>query len=897
MNLLYSNIQNYAWILERARCLLESAEETDRVGRQINRRIYNNAFCSMMRLHFSFELEGDDKTGFLKMVYDGHEYRCPVSAAKTILRDCYESVLEKQRLKEKISDKSFQPKLITEAISGNHIKESDKLSMKSDHITGKPDHSEQEITPTEEAAVHGKSVAQPAAITEKQIGMIVVSSDPYQYGDDPDINVHIEKGDYKNEELLYEYQEKGTGNQEWKQGMPALPGEYAFCVSAKETDHTKAAFAVCMVTVEKRKIDIKADAVSKEYDGNTNADAQVDIVNVVNGDSVEVDYTASFDAPNPGDRHIIVHINKLTGADAGKYMIGEQNEFKMMRKILPRPDSVTTNNAAENPTEQKPINPKNLHTTLQERKKHMIGAGVSLSAASPLPDWDDFEFSKPKPKNILDLDAQTDIDMNKNKSFAAEHGFESTVKAELTENKKNILNVETGQKRTDENLDSDTASINPPEEDSILPNDSKHSENGFDVKDTQPKPSGSAEASEETAPTQKETVLTQKDTVPEEDGSVFLCLNRKEAAISGEVKLESEPNPISVDAEPEGSIVFADDTQPTDTPVNHVPQEIPSQIGLFHPKHVEQHPTQTKEPEEEPVKEPKAGLGLLSRFMGRGRTEKELAETKSEDEVQMLPLTDADNKLSVPDLFVPRTPVVQSETSEPVIVKNDWSGKTEAVFEATEPDEKDYTHDGGILFHHVHQVVLQKKFGSNSVGPYRFVFWPIWIYDRYVGRRLADFLVHVTDPNGNERVSCTEGDLKELLIEFDGIQFKAFATWNDGVFESKILLNGRTDSIYKIEDSVHKEEPEHNFSNTYLDQFRLERKGQPKHFIVPFKNNNRGEKNTPIIGYVEVNRKRYPLERRDGNTLSYRYSGGERIIKGHWEDGTFQFSVEDANRL
>ena len=112
-----------------------------------------------------------------------------------------------------------------------------------------------------------------------------------------------------------------------------------------------------------------------------------------------------------------------------------------------------------------------------------------------------------------------------------------------------------------------------------------------------------------------------------------------------------------------------------------------------------------------------------------------------------------------------------------------------------------------------------------------------------------------------------------------------------------VRLDGRTDSMFQIDDEVNKEEPEDNFSNTYLDQFRLERKGQPKHFIVPFKNNNRGEKNIPIVGYVEVNRKRYPLERRDGNTLSYRYSGGERIIKGHWEEGTFKFTVEDANRF
>lgn len=214
------------------------------------------------------------------------------------------------------------------------------------------------------------------------------------------------------------------------------------------------------------------------------------------------------------------------------------------------------------------------------------------------------------------------------------------------------------------------------------------------------------------------------------------------------------------------------------------------------------------------------------------------------------------------------------------------------------PEEKEnlnYSQDGGKLFKHIHEVTLRKKFAGTIAGPYRFIFWPIRILERYPGKTWADFLVHITEPNGNETVMCTDGKYKELAMKMDGKEFNMYATWTGGIFESHLSLQGKTESMFILEEDLFKEEPEEASRDCFLDQFRYERKGQPKHFIVPFKNSNRGEMNIPIVGYVELDGKKYPLERRESNTLRYRYKGDDKIIRGHWEKGGFVFAIEDAN--
>lgn len=66
--------------------------------------------------------------------------------------------------------------------------------------------------------------------------------------------------------------------------------------------------------------------------------------------------------------------------------------------------------------------------------------------------------------------------------------------------------------------------------------------------------------------------------------------------------------------------------------------------------------------------------------------------------------------------------------------------------------------------------------------------------------------------------------------------------------------------------------------------------------MVPFSSCG-DEENVPIVGYVEVAQKKYPLVRREGNILRYKYAGTEKVIKGSWKDGMFKYFVEDDSRF
>ena len=104
MDLLYSKVQNYAWILEHARHLLEDAASQERLEKQMNQRIYNNAFCGIIKHGFAFSRDGDENTGFFKISYDGNEYQCPVGTVKNILRDDYGKLMNPAEEKDKPDD-------------------------------------------------------------------------------------------------------------------------------------------------------------------------------------------------------------------------------------------------------------------------------------------------------------------------------------------------------------------------------------------------------------------------------------------------------------------------------------------------------------------------------------------------------------------------------------------------------------------------------------------------------------------------------------------------------------------------------------------------------------------------------------------------------------------------
>lgn len=210
----------------------------------------------------------------------------------------------------------------------------------------------------------------------------------------------------------------------------------------------------------------------------------------------------------------------------------------------------------------------------------------------------------------------------------------------------------------------------------------------------------------------------------------------------------------------------------------------------------------------------------------------------------------------------------------------------------------DYSQDGGQLFQHIHQVTIKPRFGDAVVSRARFIIWPTRVITMHTGTTFADFLVHVTDTYGNEQIFCTNSKIKQLGMMVDGKQYLVYGIWNNSVFESHVVLDGKSGSMFRMEEEVQKQEPDSNFGDSFLDQFRYEHKGQPFHFIVPFLNGNRGELNIPIVGFVSIDGKKYALERCEGNTLQYRTrANAEKIIRGHWEKGTFVFTIDDATKL
>lgn len=300
--------------------------------------------------------------------------------------------------------------------------------------------------------------------------------------------------------------------------------------------------------------------------------------------------------------------------------------------------------------------------------------------------------------------------------------------------------------------------------------------------------------------------------------------------------------------------------------------------------------------------------GLFGRFLGKKKQhENEIAEEAMPEFQPNVKNTDA-------DFFEPKRSQNDEEEKAEGIVESsvEESGaeeelpNSEDLTDANHDDgaeeesitSNDYSQDGGELFAHIHSVTLKPRFGDVVLSTARFIIWPTRIIEMYPGRTFADILVHVTDKDGVEFVRCTNGEEKRLhIVTSDQKEFTVYGIWDNGEFTSYVTLAGKTESQNRMEVELYKQVPEHAVTDAFLDQFRQERKGQPSHFIVPFKAQNCGEKNIPIIGYVEIDGKKYPLERREGNRLRYRYRANDKAIHGHWENGAFTFQLDDATLI
>lgn len=769
MNLLFNRSLSYAWILEFARQLIanEAEHQATKVEHQVNTRIYNNAFCGLIKCGYPFTEIDQDTGKFLQLQIEGIYYQCPSKTAGNILRDEFDFV---------------------------------------SHAAQKPE----------------DSILEPGA------------------------------SDSENEAQSFTNEKVGTKNSTFE--VPAKKEDTADDTKENGTkDITTPLSTTELIPETSQQAPILPDRDQIE--------PQADITD----SKEEMPATSNADVFNHGAAAMPSENGKSAQAEVKKHTENQPKQTEKSKKQKSR---------------------KNLQTKDQEFQKKLRRS---------FSDWDDFELIPVKKKAVLEIDdmettaletldsipevKETSVNASgktqletKTAVLLAEEGNTDDVGRPETESDKDEVRLETAiikpEAESGEGVTKiDTPIIKPEAENTDL-SESEKTEQKLDIN------------------IEKTEFFTEKNKI--EEAEFENATSKSDAGEEPSLVLKKQFN-ASIDKDAETENLYTEtETEPVFKPkskltVKEGNEDLPPRKESDKPQDV------------------KSRKGLFSMFTERKKSDspkkpdinekKELTPVSNEKASFIEDRSPIKNE-AIP-AFVPRKPV-ETVKPEPIILENpeEDTGKAQEDEILTE-EKKNYEYDGGVLFHHIHNVKLKKLYGSSMVGPYRFIFWPIWIMDKFSGKCFADFLVHVTDQNGNETIACTDGNYKELKLTVDGKEFNVFATWTSGIFESHVSLLGKTGSIFEIEEEVHKEEPD-VVNNDYLNQFRFERKGQPKHFVVPFKNSNRGEVNIPIIGYVEVNRKRFVLERREQNTLRYKLSGLEKVIRGHWEDGKFVFSVDDA---
>jgi len=88
--------QSYMVILEYARKLIRHESdrtEESRIQHQINTRLYNNAFCGLLKAGAPFKVREEQGKEFITMEIEDICYECPVSSASNILRSEYGGII------------------------------------------------------------------------------------------------------------------------------------------------------------------------------------------------------------------------------------------------------------------------------------------------------------------------------------------------------------------------------------------------------------------------------------------------------------------------------------------------------------------------------------------------------------------------------------------------------------------------------------------------------------------------------------------------------------------------------------------------------------------------------------------------------------------------------------
>lgn len=783
LNLLFNAPQNYAWVLNYGRRLLEDETkdmEKNRTEHQINTRIYNNAFCGLLRTGYPFDIVPINSQIFLKLVIDNIPFQCPANTVSNILRQEYDAIVKpKMDTYNEMADKKVQHEddelIIAESKQSVVSTAEDKKS------TGESPAPSVKMVSVKDviATAASTSMAEPASVT----GVLQQGEPPAHYVSPP----------MKIEKELDDTSDRLTP-QKRMEIMRDLKKQEAFkkmeeAGSNDKTSVKEGPFRNDVIPKQKH------DAASHDGGWKNHEHSHLPIM---------------MTAPNLDDIIFtpVIHHKKVVeiGGEPGT------------------PSYDAGNGAKEVPSLETP-----------ERLQPM---------SNPSPYMRE-EVKADSGEEMMMPDILTSMASAKGQKDNLPSSGEATIDVLDTGNK---LSSGDSLKNKDE-----TSACRPLEFDVLL--------NHMDPEMTADKP---------------ETMVDQPSEKMEHVPYVQSPQPPEKEEMQEQTSAENSKQTSKRIFQPKAQR-FAPKTAAGSVDATIKSEDIIEQAA------------------------PKEKKGLLSALFGGG--------DKKKEEAIALPA-------SAPQPIVPEAHMAEEKNAEAdtsLSAQNDTGFKTGTVDGKEGVDDvpaqadglpmppvaksDSYNYDGGDIFMHIHQVVLKKQFGNSSAGPYRFIFWPLRIIEMQGKKTWADFLVHVTDQNGNEILLCTDGKYKELMVKVDGKEFNVYATWTNGMFDSHVSLYGKTASIYTIEEDVHKEEPETAYHDSFLNQFRLERKGQPKHFVVPFKNNNRGELNIPIVGCVELGGKSYPLERREENTLRYRYNGSDKVIRGHWEKGMFKFTVDDANRF
>ena len=797
--------QTYALALECGRKLMANESEEDKlvpVIHQMNTRIYNSAFCGILRTGYPFTIEKNENGNptFIKMKIDGMQHACPYTSVSNTLRGEFATVLES----------GGYPEL---AATSPKKKQASKLNeTKTEHATN--------------------TAAQPP--TEEETKKI-------------NAKTNTEKRDVKNAGVQHTKPASAAHEIPVSRVIPTfgsvLPDIHANVPVQKPIPETTTA------------------ASKKEAEEKVTNTAKTVVVPTAGPFAETIPSTPLEEKPELDLDAIVATMDNSAGGTFASGKVPENNNASVA-----------------------------LSQTEQDADAHELPVNANLDSNTP--DKSKTVDDLPTPAHAYDVESKQDAAMHENENTPENKPVTSS-KLTMDQNTPDTSAQEkdsTSEIRSSELHTEDMPVIQDASEKTVP--DGMKSES--DVPEEANEDAGMDDYSAFDAPvlddeaesTHQDIKVTQENEMPDKDTEQSQTVADQSKRADAEDPMPFEPKKNAHPIQHEEIMQNTNDTSSEKSKPKH--GFIASLFGIG-----------SKNAKTEPAEN-----GSLPEFQPNTKEKAVVPNAEPNEQTPMQNMTEAFDKKEE------RAEEAETEkTGEEVKDKANHNhtvaeeaptsaSTPEPVQNNTEPAKPDHSQDGGALFQHVHQVTVKPKFGDAVLSQVKFIIWPTRIVEMYPGRTFADLLIYVVDKNGVERSYCTErGQDMITITTSDNKEFNVYGIWDNGHFTSYVTLTGRTESQNRMEETIEKAEPERTDSDAFLDQFRLERKGQPAHFIVPFKDHNCGEQNIPITGYVELRGRKYPLERREGNMLRYRYNANEKVIRGHWENGSFKFGLSDVTLI